>query len=424
MADVSQHSAKKFGFSQAQFEIYWTMAWRINEGVMRGEIDNRVCGRIAGRIWLIGRAEPITLDLTGNCHRDVAGCLVRFENPAVKSTPHEHVDLAAEQIGVAGDITVSRKVRVFDVSLEEALRVCAEGGKPPEHMANSLYLEWFSEANGRVVIESADYNIDISPPAWTLSPEDEQEQIAATQQAMRDWWERLGDALQLQAPADFDEEEGNSFDEFSYEKLMRESDARTNKYMKLLEKYAGHPDRDKIVAREMGWTWLEEALEADQRGALSKSEPSEIEPLEPNPLTEGIDWVRDDSGHIRHPLSKRAFESGVAIWHYCDDRGLLGGNGDGELAEMVFQFQTAGAKIAGALNSLAYDRDMRFHAGFVVAALKRALKYVNASMAAAQKVARKKLLAAERLSAFRTELFEIREEMLALMKRFREMNKQ
>jgi hypothetical protein len=400
------------------------MAWRIKEGVMRGEIDNRVRGRVGGQIWLIGRSEPITLDLTGNSHRDIAGCLVRFENPAAKSTPDEPRDLAAKQIGMAGDITASRKVRVFDVPLEEAMQICKEGGQPPEQIANSLYLEWFSEANGRVVIESADYKIEISPPAWTLSQEDEQKQIAATQQAMRDWVERLSEALQSQAPADFDDEEDHSFDEFSYEKLMRDSDARTDKYMKLLEKYEEHPDREKIVAGKMGWTWLEEALEADQRGALPKSEPIEIEPLEPNPVTEGIDWVRDDNGDIRHPLSKRAFESGVAIWHYCEDRGLLGENADTDLAEMVFQFQTAGAKIAGALNSLAYDRDMTFHAGFVVAALKRALKYLNASMAAVEKVARKKLLAAERLDAFRAELFEIREQMLALMKRFREINKQ
>src|SRR6266566_1778024 len=100
-----------------------------------------------------------------------------------------------------------------------------------------------------------------------------------------------------------------------------ESDARTDKYMKLFEKYEGHPDREKIVAREMGWTWLEEALEADERGALPKREREEIPPLEPNPLTEGVEWVRDKDGHIHHPLTKRAFESGVAMWHFCDDRG-------------------------------------------------------------------------------------------------------
>src|SRR5258708_588395 len=75
-----------------------------------------------------------------------------------------------------------------------------------------------------------------------------------------------------------------------YEKCMRESDARTDKYMELLEKYEGHPDQERIVAREMGWTWLEEALEADERGALPQREPIEIPELVPNPLTEGIDW--------------------------------------------------------------------------------------------------------------------------------------
>jgi len=397
------------------------VAWRINETVVRGEIDHRVRGRIKGRIWLIGRTEPIALEFSGDCARDIAGCITRFNNPAAKSNSQERVDLAAEQVGVAGDVTASRKVRVFDVPLEEALRISKFGGRPPEHMGNCFYLEWFSNANGRVVIESTDYKIDISAPSWTLSLAEEEVQAAATQQAMRDWLDRLDEALQSQAPQEFDPDEDKPLDEFGYEKLMRESDARTDKYMELLDKYEGHPDQEKIVAREMGWTWLEEALEADERGALPSGEEMEIPPLEPNPLTEGTDWVRDQDGRIRHPLSKRAFESGVAIWHYCDDRGLLGENGDADLHEMIFQFQKIGAKIAGALNSLAYDDDddgLR-DAGFIVAALKRALGYLNTSVAAAEKVAHKQLLDPERLKSFRAELFDVREEILALMQRYR-----
>ena len=86
---------------------------------------------------------------------------------------------------------------------------------------------------------------------------------------------------------------------------------------------------------------------------------------------------------------------------------------------MIFQAQTAGAKLAGALNSLAYDEGGLRDGGFVVALLKRALTYVHASMAAAEKVAAKKLIEAERLSAFRKEWFKIREEILHLMERFR-----
>ena len=49
--------------------------------------------------------------------------------------------------------------------------------------------------------------------------------------------------------ADFDPEDEKPLDEFGYEKLMRESDARTDKYIELLKKYEGHPDQEKIVAR-------------------------------------------------------------------------------------------------------------------------------------------------------------------------------
>jgi hypothetical protein len=345
---------------------------------------------------------------------------VRFENPHPRATEDEQNVPALLQRGVAGEITASRKVRVLDVPLEEATRLTQSGTPPPEHFANALYLEWFSEANGRVVIESGDYQIEVSPAEWQLSPEDEEQQIASCHEALRAWLERL-DQIDLPDPeeSEFDIEDEEPLDEFGYEQFMRESDARTDKYMKLFEKYEGHPDREKIVAREMGWTWLEEALEADERGALPKREREEIPPLEPNPLTEGVDWVRDKDGQIHHPLTKRAFESGVAIWHFCDDRGLLEDNGDSDLFEMVFQFQTAGAKIAGALDSLAYDEDDSRDGGFVVASLKRALNYLHTSMAAADKVAQKNLLPPERLDSFRAELFEVREKILELMQRFR-----
>lgn len=396
------------------------MAWRLHDRVVRGEIDNRQRGHVRGQLWLMGRPEPIALELTGNCWRDLAGCVLKFENPSPVVAKKEDLDLHAQQEGLVGDITASRKIRVFDLPLEEALRIRREGGTPPEHMANSVYIEWFSEANGRVVIESADYRIDVSPAGWTLTLEEEKQQAETNRQALLDWMHRLGETMVESESAEFDPEADKPWDEFDYEKLLRESDERTEKYGKLLEKYEGHPDQERIVAREMGWTWLEEALEADARGALPRpEEPEELPPLEPNPATEGIDWIRDEHGRIKHPLQKQAFESAMSMWHYCDDRGLLKDDGDADLHEMIFQAQTSGAKLAGALNSLAYDAGGLRDGGFVVALLKRALTYVHASMAAAEKVAAKKLLDADRLRAFRKEWFEIREEVLHLMERFR-----
>ena len=35
------------------------MAWRIDESVVRGEIDNRVKGVVRGRLWLEGVEKPM-----------------------------------------------------------------------------------------------------------------------------------------------------------------------------------------------------------------------------------------------------------------------------------------------------------------------------------------------------------------------------
>src|SRR6266436_636108 len=123
------------------------MAFRIHDSVVRGEIDNRAIGIVAGKIWIEGRVDPVVLELKGNAWPDLAGCLLTFNNPQKRVLDTQLDSLHAVQSGSIGDLTASRKVRVFDVPLEEALDMLHQQKKPPEHMANSLYLEWFSETN-------------------------------------------------------------------------------------------------------------------------------------------------------------------------------------------------------------------------------------------------------------------------------------
>src|SRR5207245_10942275 len=111
--------------------------------------------------------------------RELPGRVGRGENPRPLATEEEQSLPALVQRGVAGEITAARKVRVIDVPLEEATRLTRSGTQPPEHSTNARYLEWFSEPNGRVVIESSDYEIDVSPAEWKLSPEDEEQHIAS-----------------------------------------------------------------------------------------------------------------------------------------------------------------------------------------------------------------------------------------------------
>ena len=398
------------------------MAWRLNKSVVKGEIDNRMAGRVTGRVWLVGRTDPIVLDLRGNALKDLAGSLLAFSNPAPEKG--DAADLNPRQKGVVGDITGSRKVRVPDVPLQEAMRLAKEGKEVPEHRANGIYIEWFSETNGRIVIESTDYNLEISLPEWQMTEEQQQDQLQANQTAIRDFLDQLSGAGDS-------EEEGEEdapcepMNEFEWEKFMKESDRRTDRYMELLEKYEGHPDQEKLVAHEMGWTWLEEALDADERGKLKKEDDDDEDPFDtdapsdliPNPLTEGVDWVLDEHGHPQHPIVLRTIKVAMDMWHRCKDKGLLGENGDKDLHNMLFQAEMTGAKLAGGLNSLAYDHVPE--GGFVVACLKRALGYLHKAIGFTDKVAAKSLVPADELTAYRNDLFSIREETLQLMERFR-----
>jgi hypothetical protein len=398
------------------------MAFRIHESVVRGEIDNRVKGFVRGKIWVVGRMEPVILELTGNAWPDLAGCLLTFTNP-LEPIPHHHLDsLATFQQGSVGDMTASRKVRVFDVPLDDALAMIRRKEKPPEHMANSLYLEWFSQQNGRVVIESADYVVTITAPEWRMTPGDQAERARQAAAGMEDFMNRLTDAIELQQRGQKDPEE--PWDEHDYEKFFKESDARTDKYGELLDKYGHSDEAQEKVDREMGWTrddMTPEELEEEQRhinemNAACEDALKEPEP-QPDPAREGIDWIRTEDGDLRHPLQHRCFESSLRYRGHVQDIGLNDLRHK-DLEQFLFEFQTTGVKLAGALGCIARG-DYRPEGAFTVAYLKRALDHLHKSQAGLGFVATKKLLSAQFLEEARKEMFEIRESILSLMDQFR-----
>src|SRR5439155_3493314 len=46
------------------------------------------------------------------------------------------------------------------------------------------------------------------------------------------------------------------WDEYDWERFLQQQDRKTERYMELLEKYIDDPNRDQIIAREMGWFHL------------------------------------------------------------------------------------------------------------------------------------------------------------------------
>jgi hypothetical protein len=304
------------------------MAWRIADNVVRGELDNRTPGLVQGKIWLAGSETPLALKLSGNGHKDLAGCRLTFSNPVPKEDPN--LTLKPDQTGAVGDMTAARKVRVIDNFDPE---VANEDQPFSEHTANALYLEWFSDANGRIVVESTDYEIEISEPAWRLTPEDEARQLEANANAMQSFMHRITESFDPREEAAYN---GDPKNEFEWELFLRASDRRSTKLGELLEKYRDHPDRDRLVARGMGWKEIEEMLDAQAEFSEEEEEEDEDFKFE-GPADEAISRTEDP---IRHPLVRRIIDRSVELSRLTENQR------DDDIDEMLGSYMVVGPKIA------------------------------------------------------------------------------
>jgi len=390
------------------------MAWRIEDCVARGEIDNRTRGSVEGKVWLAGRSDPLVLHLAGNCHGDLAGCLLVFSNPAPK--PDSSLTLASGQSGVAGDITASHKVRVIEGFDYEAIKA---GKKLPEHLAKAVYVEWFSEADGRVIIESADYEISVSEPVWKMSPEEEEQQHRANAEAMQSYVDRLTGNPDSREEAAY---QGAPKDEFEWELFLRASDRRAMKLGELMEKYKDSPDRDRLIAKAMGWKEIEEMLAAewksDTEGEMTSLSADE-DPLDDGDASEALAGEEDfaepnaiEDDPLRHPLVAELLERSTRLMKMAEDRH------DNDLEEMVSGFMIVGPKVAGALGSVISGWDEELN-GLAVAKLKRAMGELSRALNAASRLKQRNVELPFSIDEWVAEMLKVREELLILMDKFR-----
>ena len=401
------------------------LGWRLADSIIRGEIDSRERDRVIGRIWLIDRKFPIELTLRGNPMRDIAGCLMEFENP--NPMPEDNEGLSPIQMGVPGIITASRKVRVLDLTAS-GKTAQTDGLASITKLGNAIWIEWFSNANGRVVIHATDFHITISDFAWRMTPAQEQYQRQNSEKAHLQWREIVA-SENSEFEEDFfddaDEDDNWYMDEFEWERQFQESDAVSRRYMLLMETYLNDPDRDKRIAHEMGWTggesdsfeedldWEDEGIDWEETLELASS-------LAPNPDTEGVDWIKTADGRIRHPLSQRATDVVQIMWRRCKEHDLATDEQSPDIQSMLFHAQTLSAKLAGALDSLAYHDQP--DGGFIVACLKRALQSFVLTMKSLGSVAQHNLLPPVYISTCKDDLFAIRQEILRLMQHYRHIN--
>ena len=76
---------------------------------------------------------------------------------------------------------------------------------------------------------------------------------------------------------DFQPEE--VWDEYVWERFLQEQDRNTEKYFRLLETYMDHPNRDEIIAEEMGWSIYEASVDDEEEDEDEAAEVDEA-PME------------------------------------------------------------------------------------------------------------------------------------------------
>ncbi len=207
------------------------------------------------------------------------------------------------------------------------------------------------------------------------------------------------------------EEPDNIWDEYDWERFLQQQDRKTEKYMELLERYIDDPNRDQIIAREMGWNHL---LDKDGREWAENVDSLFDEQLAANEAAEfeetaGAD---DEDGFEVHPLYKASFA--LTVW--IDQ--LFEEIGDVQNQPLAVKLSTnaaiASAKLAAALSDDDVDE-----IGMTIAYLKRALKAAMTGIDAAMQLRKDGVIDGERFGILNQRLFQIRDGIIQLMGEYR-----
>jgi hypothetical protein len=204
------------------------------------------------------------------------------------------------------------------------------------------------------------------------------------------------------------------WDEYDWERFLQQQDRKTERYMELLEKYIDHPDRDQIIAREMGWTHLldeagerwaeevEEMFEEEMSDTLADDEEDDEEDDAPD----------EDEDYEVHPLYQAAFALTVWLDQLFDEREDL--QNHPAAVKLSTQAAICSAKLAAALSDDDIDE-----IGMTIAYLKRALKAISTAMDAAIQLRKEVPLGDERYGTLNQRLFQIRDAIIDLMGSYR-----
>ena len=239
------------------------------------------------------------------------------------------------------------------------------------------------------------------------------------------------------------------WDEYDWERFLQQQDRKTEKYMELLEKYLDDPNRDQIIAREMGWhhlldengkDWTADldvlftasetraAKEAngDEDDADAETEDEDEDEFEDDDLAddeddEDLDDEDDEddetakavSRHDNHPLYQAASALAVYVDGVFDEHDPIAQHP--AVVRLMTSSTLANVKLAAALSDDDVDE-----LGMTIAYLKRALKAVTNALDASAQCQQEQLIDHEGIQDLRARIFQVRDGIISLMGHYRD----
>ncbi|HTK81641.1 MAG TPA: hypothetical protein VL633_05070 [Bacteroidota bacterium] len=193
------------------------------------------------------------------------------------------------------------------------------------------------------------------------------------------------------------------WDEFKWEEFMKEQDKKLDRYMELFYRYQDDPNRDEIIAREMGWTWLLENGEKDARDEEVNEFPDEDAEGEEWKARSGLQEDDKFDGFRDTPVYLRAKAFAHTAMKFADslpeDK-----RGDSSVVDFLSNAMVAAAKIAGG-SGIGYDIE---ELGGNIAYCKRGLHAANYALAALREMNEKRIITEDSYAELLVPLTEVR----------------
>jgi hypothetical protein len=214
----------------------------------------------------------------------------------------------------------------------------------------------------------------------------------------------LPEAVDTKTMAEHDSDD-RAWDEYEWERFLQQQDQKTEKYMELLEKYIDDPERDEIVAREMGWSHA-----VEDSGNEWQDDPFEIDgddaPSERDSMTDPGETFE------QHVLYRASFSLTIWIDRLFEANNAL--QNDPAAVRLATHAALAAAKLAAALSDGETEE-----LGMTIAYLKRSLKAITVALDAAAQLLKEKKLTRIQHGNLQQRIFQVRDGIILLMGEFR-----